>query len=294
MKFILTITEGLFILLLISTLFSCEEIENNHVDLPDFEPELVVHSFISPSDTAILLHIGTTRNIFGKLQDYPKYLPAKAWLIDGSNTIAFGNIDSTGICSLKYAVQPGESYKITAECQGYPSVTATTSVPESGNFDIEVDTFTTSEILYDYSYTFLNLKIHVRNTSGRINYCRLYGFLTTYTVYDTLKYNIVFDNNVENTETTTTNILETINDGGEKVYNAKIYIYPGDTTTHAEDIRIVALNTDYDYYRFHISEENYTNTDNPFSEFAPVFSNIENGKGIFCSYIKNEEMIKIK
>jgi hypothetical protein len=53
------------------------------------------------------------------------------------------------------------------------------------------------------------------------------------------------------------------------------------------------LNIDEDYYKYYKSIEKYSDGSNPFTEPSLIYTNVENGFGIFCSYSKLAKSIKL-
>jgi hypothetical protein len=54
------------------------------------------------------------------------------------------------------------------------------------------------------------------------------------------------------------------------------------------------METDADYYKYHTSLNSYSGTDEPFTEFSPVYSNVEGGFGVFASYVRYKKVLKLK
>ena len=53
-----------------------------------------------------------------------------------------------------------------------------------------------------------------------------------------------------------------------------------------DSLTIQLLTTDYHYYQYHISINNYE-SGNPFAEPTRIYSNVENGYGVFAGYQKS-------
>jgi hypothetical protein len=60
------------------------------------------------------------------------------------------------------------------------------------------------------------------------------------------------------------------------------------------EIIVKVLETDDDYYTYHNSLKNYRGTDEIFTEYSPLYSNIQGGIGIFSSYVVHKKVLVLK
>lgn len=279
----------------ITVLFSCEKTAEN-IEVPDYTAKLVLHGFISPSDSVINVHVSTTKNIYGTLIDYPKILPVKLTLIDGENSLPFMDRDSTGICSLKYRISAGKTYTIVAKCPGYPDVIGTCSVPESENIAITMDTSILHYSDQWGSYSQTRIRAQFQDTPDRSDYYNIYGYVTYTNRYGTTNNPLHFEN--RNNEGYSGNLLfsDKSLDGETLIMNFidGNYYDITDTTIVTLEYKVYILKTDFDYYQYHISLSKYQDSSNPFTEFSPVYSNLKGGFGIFCSFIEYVQSYKVK
>lgn len=290
-------------LLVITCLFSitsCEQDAEN-VDIPNYTPRLVIYSFICPSDSVITVYVKTTQNIYGKQTGTPTILPAKLTLVDGDKQLLFSELDSYDhTYSLKYKVQAGKEYTLKGECSGYPNIEATCKVPEQKDYNIAIDTTSFLSTSYDYNnipHTYLQHRITMQVTDipNEVNYYRIYGSMSISQNGLHNTFNLQIGNNIPNQEPIYTLLLsDNLIDGKtiKPIFN--VIDYKADQTFESVRFTGTVLNVDADYYHYHNSLTTYQSSDNPFSEFSPVYSNVKGGYGVFCSYMKYEKVFIIK
>jgi hypothetical protein len=274
---------------------SCEK--NSNIEVPDYTPKLVIHSFISPSDTILKVHVSTTKNVYGNLIDYTSALPVKVTLIDGELLVPFGERDTNGYCNVKYRIEAGKEYKIVAKCDGYPDVSASCKVPVLKDLQASFDTFSIVHHYETYDYRFSYITMKFNDFPNESNY---YNIAATQS-------ELLFENN--NIRTMSAQIVDLDNDDAE-IQDSKLISDhlasggPISTTFGFYNFNIpylkgmlfnaYVLETDENYYKYHTSLKRYNNAEDPFTEFSPVFSNIEGGFGIFSAYIRYEKVFTIK
>ena len=278
---------------------SCDK-NADDMEIPDYTPKLVLHAFISPSDTVLNVHVGTTNNIYGE-KKYPGILPVFLQLEDNGQLIPFSERDSFGFCSLKYTIEPGKEYKITAHCDGYPDAYGICKVPKIENINLSLDTLS---YVYKTEFdTIRVIKITAKFTDipNENNYYNIYGRGTGYSTYDSTSYYTNIGNgNEDDIYSLKTNELlsDHLMDGKEIITYFPNFPYPfynlQDSFLLSLKFTAQILCTDEDYYRYHVSLSKYNDGDDPFTEFSPVYSNIIGGYGIIASYILHEKTIVIK
>jgi hypothetical protein len=261
-------------------------------EIHNYTAKLVLHSFISPSDSVIKVHVSTTKNIYGNLSDYPDSLPVNMTLVDGDHFIPFNHTDSSGFCYLSYRVAPGKTYKIIATCAGYPDATGTCTIPMPKAINMAIDTVTESfSDPYGHTYSWSVINLTFRDIAYEKNYYCVYGSMvvTNKNGTDSLPLSIK-DNPID----ASNKLLSDQSLDGQMMTTTFQHSKPVDTTIYSQLYKIYIAETDEHYYKFHSSLSNYYSGHNPFIEFSPVYSNIKGGYGIFCSYVKYEKIFRIK
>lgn len=283
------------ILIVISVLMmlSCEK--DSNLETPEYSPKLIVHSFISPDDTVLYVHVGATKNLYGQLINYPRKLAVKVSLFDGEKEILFSERDTNGMCKVKYPILPGREYKLMAQCPGYPDVSALTKVPANNPITLSVDT-ASSLIRHEWG-TYIETKFifKILDIMGEKNYYNVYATSKTTNRFGSsvspLQY---YDDNSEYNFSNTKLVSDNLMDGKTITTHFNLYNTKSDTMTYSHEITGYVLNTDETYFKYHQSLQNYSGTDDPFTEFSPVYSNIEGGLGVFASYVRHKKVMKLK
>lgn len=263
-----------------NTLTGCyEDVPDKY--LPTIPPKLVVHSFISPGDT-LRVYVAESFPIeynytidydhwddyeIPILKDAEVYIRNTTW--DHYVKIPYSEAqNSFFFLASEFTVEHGKEYELWVKYPGLPEVFARTTVPtytpELLSFSVDTLGDDTNWFVYVFSGT-------IQDPSGENNYYRSHFSLSECFYYEgmdewycyTNMYNEFFS--------------DQDNDGG--VISFK-HIYQGSQWNRYEDH---ILSCDIHYYEFHKSLSNY-NESNIFMEPSPVYTNVQNGYGIFASY----------
>ncbi|HEX3006851.1 MAG TPA: DUF4249 domain-containing protein [Bacteroidales bacterium] len=268
------------------SLSSCEKTVDN-IKLPEYDKRLVVHSFVSPDDSLIYVDIGSTIALFEKDADaMSNFKLTKVSLYDQDKIILFDDfrLDSAKHyhgCKLKYPIVAGRTYKIGAACPGFPDAFAEFTIPVINNLNMIVDTSrtTSDNIRFDIHFTDVPKEANYYNVYlKRIEYSQQYIFEQ---YLDPRHYE---NDNYSEEGTLTTFINDQSKDG--KTFSVSFEDFPYNNYDSIK-YEAVVLETDADYYRYHQSLINYKSSDDLFTEFSPVYSNIKGGVGIVSSYVKH-------
>ncbi len=277
------------ILVIIMILFlSCEKDAN--IKLPEEDPKLSVYGFLSPEDTITSVIVKNTHPFYGKKSNNKiAYITNARVKITNNNNdyiLPFSTqTNSYYLDSNNIKIIPGEEYFIEISAPDFPVVTSSTIIPESINKTLEhIDVrylhssdLNTPDITYS-SRIFFNVKW--TDNSIEKNYYRLTGHVD-YTAPQQgekgeLDNNNIFlyDDDDWNGQTKTSDVLH---------YD---YYSGGGITI---PVHLMLLNIDYHYYQYHKTVRDFDiHSENPFSEPVIVYSNIQNGAGVFASYRKHE------
>jgi len=269
--------------------FSCEKIVDN-VDLPQQEPKLVVHCYISPEDTLIKAHVYLSVPIFSNynIDEYSPVTNATVKITDFSQeaTLIYDGIEKYVISTSAFSILPNNTYKITVSAPGYKAVEASCKVPAYTNETLQIiaiDSIKSND--YNTEYKF---KIEFTDRPGIGDFYRLSGNVTT--VYD--------DGSGTNIDTSEYMLYpkygqeffsDKNNDGQKMLSEMNYYKYSYYEEGYGGE-RIIGLKfhllvTDEHYYKYHKSLSNYSG-DDPFSEPTIIYSNMQNGLGVFGAYRK--------
>ena len=274
------------ILIIMMILFlSCEK--DADIKLPEEDPKLSVYGFISPEDTITSVVVKKTKPFYDKKNnDKIEYITNAQVKITNEGTeyiLPFSTqTNSYYLDSNEIKIIPGEEYFIEISAQDLPVAISSTVIPVNINKTLEfIDirrTSNTDEIYFNVKWT---------DNSEEKNYYRLTGYADYET--DSLNYS---DNEYYGGE------------GGLDDYNIFLYDdadWNGQTKTsdalncyvhYTEEttiipVHLMLLNIDYHYYQYHKTVRDFDfHSGDPFSEPVIVYSNIQNGAGVFASYRK--------
>lgn len=269
-------------------LLSCEKDAN--ITLPEYNPKLVVHSFISPDDTIIKVHVSATLGIFGadtiyleNEEIYPEYLPAQVTLIDGLTEVQFSSRNSKGFCYAKYKIEAGKDYKLLVQCSGYPDASANCKVPPINDLSISLDTIVK---VYNTSYGIYyekKLLVNFTDLAGKNNFYSVYG------VDRGLDYVNPMFMETQGDSDTDSEMIRYISDNlsnGKTISTVFSFNEP-------DSLEAFILETDEHYYNYYTSWARYKDSDQIFTEFSPVYTNLKNGFGIFASYVRHKRVFVV-
>ncbi len=271
-------------LLLSLCLISCEDYVD--IDIPSQEKKIAAYCFLSPQDTLIRVWVFESMPLFGTTSDQPSdavVQNATVTLSNGNNTVTI----PYNTTELKYQlhasqfpIEAGVTYRLSIEIPGLSGVHSETTVPTN------TPQFS-SYVLTDYpgangntgSKRFLlNMKwqdffqetnyysIKIQNTyhqqvTGQPDY---YQSFPVYQQY-------FKDEGRDGTTIQSTADIET-------------WLYESGENNIEKNFVAYLLNCSKDYYLFHLSVENGSSGDDPFSEPTLTYSNIVNGLGCFASF----------
>lgn len=274
---------------------SCTKDVTN-LKLPEYEPKLVLSSFISPDLDAIKLRLVCNSNTFGKLlQTEP---PGRVSILL-SNSIDELKIDtnlldseSNDIIMGNMHVKEGDIFSITVQNEKGLSAKASCSVPVKRNFHIEVDTSRIMNLSPSGKLlSTLTVKISITDFPGENNYYRM--------LISGKSYGDKFVNEMAANYDVGDLVFSDKGRDGKKFVLRSITFFSTEASLlsriDSSFLRIYLLNTDKSYYDYHQSLlSEYLADSNPFSEPVPLYSNVSNGVGILASYTVDSLIFRVR
>lgn len=282
-------------LLVLVVLFAhgCIEIATN-VDFPDQDPKVVVHSFISPADSAAMALL--TWSIPVQTPDgeaqlrYIENAVVRISAGDGREVyLQYDHERKIYTASTEmFAIEPNEEYFLMADVPGQPIITAACFIPPANNtlHFIELDT-----LVEDYSkrivlsYGFTDIPGNRENFYAPAAYREIEGY---YWQGDSLVYKK--EKHLMHNITGRRYFSNIGSEGRDYVIRAEAYLSSWDEKSmnvfqgdESQDIILLLLVTDEHYFRYHQGLTNYV-PDDFFSESVHMYSNIEGGLGVFAGY----------
>lgn len=273
---------GLITTILLTITISCEKPVTN-VDLPDSEPKPVVFSYLSPGSDTIFAEVFYSRPINKPLP------PVKNTIKDAEVTIAeeggqtvtlqydpafdmfYTTVDSSFL-------KENGRYTISVKAPNGDQADANCELPVQ-NTSLRI---TQVDSVYDLQMVRYLFTIEFDDIIGKPDFYRLIAKAVVQQVWDqdtsTYEYSLGFNYGEPF-------IAVNNRDGETFVANTQIEIWRHEGWSYEKliGVRFYLLSTDEPYYLFHTSLQNYI-PDNPFAEPTVVYSNINNGLGVFGGF----------
>lgn len=249
------------------------------IDLPNNEPKLVVISFISPQDTIIWVEVSKSAPLFKKRDvslENKIVADATVHISDGENQalLDYNKLRwKYFIDASEFPVLAGGTYQLKVATPDGLTAEGACTVPMSNNtlsFDYEKQIGNRFE---NESYI-----VTAKWTSTPQDD---YGFR----LFGEAEFSYEYPPGESNVSYTPIIIGEEYVPSSGTMYEKKGILTFFNESYDYKNIKIGLLNVDEHYYRYHTTLSVYSG-DDPFSEPAPLYSNIEGGLGVFAAYNK--------
>ena len=276
-----------YIYIIATMLFaSCEKTVEN-VIIPETKPKLVVYSYISPEDSIISAFVSMSVPIFDNSQNTSRDVTdAKVIISDGEGHSAqllyTDMIFGYHIPASTFPIVAGKIYHLNVSTPDGKSVDASCTVPLTNNNTLQFVSLDST--INEYNYKEYSLRVNFRDTPNQQDYYRIYpiaqsGYNDTVGMSSISYQKMYFNYGNEN--------VDDINKDGQTFSYTLNYSVTTDPQFANDNIlecfKIYLFHVDTDYYEFHKSISNYQG-DNPFSEPALIYSNMNGGYGVFAAY----------
>ncbi len=260
------------------------------IEIPEAEPKLVVHCFISPDDDTIKVRLGQTRPFFNSTtinDDWYQQNPIINASVQISNqngeskTLTYSSLHQSYILPcLDFPIEVNGSYFLSVSAPDFKSISASCTVP-APNQNIIVNEVITQQI-NEYSTDYI-IKAQIADIPDVENYYRFQIYFKSDEPYLNPKYQTNYytqmDFQIGESLFSDKNL-----DGTVFPFVAKMQS-PSPNNSGISEYKLILLTTDEHYYRYH-TKLNTHESPNPFIEPTILYSNIINGSGVFCAYNK--------
>jgi hypothetical protein len=284
-------------LLIIFSLLINGCIKDSAVKPPDFEEKLSITSFICPDDTTINVLVSKNQPLYGEIPPPEDIENANVTISDGANssTLQYLKDGKYTIPAKSFPLVSGTTYAITATTPDGLSASASCKIPGFRNLNLKVDTF-----MFHYHSDFANsdswsigCHVYFDDIPGEENFYSIQGYIVTYVTpsQGTYPNQQIIKLYFEKPLVTDFNM-----DGQNLSTIGKFFNYNPNPQSGIDSVvlKIYVLNTNYEYYKYHLSLSTYLDGSDPFDEISPVYSNVSTGIGIFAAYTKDEVSIRLK
>jgi hypothetical protein len=287
---------------------SCEDFfisEAVHVNIPGSESRLVVYSYISPQDTVIRVRVHRSDPYYSKAKAEPvsgKAIVSMARKGGKKSVLEYSeNYQCYVIRSEKFKIEPGFIYQLSVELENGEKVEAECYVPELKYEYIWTEVMPAEVDEWGTEHISINWKITTRK-NPEVNYYSTGAYIITHTVIDfgdeLLRFYDTHDLGLEKGS-------KYIADGEGRTFSYKAEMLkfysdyyppdnPGYTNETVDSLFVYVMQTDENYYLFHRSYENYYYSENfPFEESILIYSNIDEGLGVFAGYNRQNVYVPV-
>jgi hypothetical protein len=277
----------IFFICLIVLVAACERPAQN-VDPPVIESKLVLFSFLSPENEAIIAQVSRSKPIYTKGSKQPLAYITNAMVTitnDGgqSATLIYqDSIEGYTLDATRFPIEPGRTYTVKASVDGKIV---------SGKCTVPLQAISFNDITYrklnsagNGSSPSLIFSYKWNDDGQQQNYYRT-------TLGSTFSYFDGFDTTDYYGEICTNLWSDKNNNGNSISGTCESYSYYDELDSAKVDA--ILLTTDVHYYEYHLRRLNYFGED-PFSEPTQQYNNVENGLGVVCAFRKSKKTVIVQ
>lgn len=281
------------------------------LDEPAYERQLVTYTSIGQHDTMWQLGLSRNHGILQSVPDSAWYVKnAKLEILQGGQPLlsaaplaSNANIYQASIPPGLF--QPGQTYEFRASHPDFTTASAFQTMP--GPFQVDSVRYRQNGGIDSDGTELSSIDVFLKDAAGEENYYAIEVFTVTIYVYqvfdpatgqlvnDTSYYeNRLFPYTVEDPNAQLTYSAVLVNDQFFKglPYKAafKFYRYNGNINTY---FKVLVRSVTRDYYQLWLTEYARANADdNPLAEPVSVYSNLENGIGVFSLFYEFEFFVQ--
>lgn len=288
-----------FIVLSLSFFSSCNK-DASFADLPEFNEKIVINAFLSPDQAENKIFVSWTRPRFGELKEMETARNPSLLLYENSKEVHLDTIrENWGhnagwfFYIRNFNFKEGLAYHLKVINDLGQEAEATCKIPLKRDFKISVDTvFSKTTDDFGDTSTTLIVKPSIIDFPGETNYYRILYLFDLYIHGDQFPLDLHLDEGDK--------MHNDIGSEGGKIFLRPVKIPSGflDWGFYGKPdsclLTIYLLNTDKPYNDFHVSLNNYSAGDTPFTEASLSYSNVLGGLGIFASYVVDSVVYRLK
>ena len=262
----------LLILLLPLFMASCEDMVTN-VDVPQSESHYVIHSYISPEDTAVIVIIGKSVPVFGNQRTDTSWVSqAHVFVNNFELTRVPGTYCRYEAPAGAITVIPEESYTVSLRIGSETVCSGSCIVPATRNESLickGIDSVESHSYNNDTYYSY-HVIYSFTDIAGEENFYRMMAEVTYINAYSG-------DTNISLVYPESSQFIKDVKfSGGE--YSDRMIIGDSDYYNDILGLKLILYTTDADYYYYHKAILSQSG-DDPFSEPVIIPSDVENGLG---------------
>ena len=293
---------GILILLAV-LLFACEK--TIKIEIPDNGRRLVVNSFFG-QDSVMKINLTKSKYILDGSSDYSPVLNAKITLYEEGVRIEELTDLLDGNYIGHYKLKNDVDYKVEVTAEGFPLASAENSIPGKTEI-LNIDAYETMDM---YGWPEYNFKLTFKDDVNAENYYFIQVMerrYVTYTLDDGSDTTFIEDNRLylQSDDPIAFSDDWYLEEGvifNDEVINGKEYTiwfkgnsYYYDNNESRSVYYIIFKTVSKEFYRYYISLAKHMNAQGEiFMEPVQVYTNIENGFGIFAGYSADVDSVIIQ
>ncbi len=264
-----------FSIIILFSITSC--VKDIYVETPNNDPKLVVNSYISPESDSINVWVSKSTPLYHIYdQNNAQFISNASVQISSENSgwvdIPFdANKNFYSIPINNFPISSGKKYAIKVSANSYNTVTSEITIPTYDNINFRYYKFENKVTEWGDTTQFITYKFN--DPAGVNNY---YAFKAVIYQYDEI-------NNY-------TNYISLYTENSDWIMSDKVFdgketsiTFSGWGLHSGDSVNILVMQTDDNFFKFHYSLNNYSG-DSPFTEAVPIYTNIQNGLGVFAGY----------
>lgn len=272
--------------------YSCiKEVEN--LNLPNTQPKLVVQSFISPGDSIIAtvyaskpINYNITGTHYSTFDTIKTATVTLTNLTNGSSTTIPFDTDKKKyiLHPLDFTIEKGIEYELNVTANKFNPITTRTTVP-TGLASVTISKIDTTRGS-QFESSVIRISGFFNDPANEVNFYQFSSYIIN-EYFSGEGYEIMYSTYYS------TYVTDNNHNGGNVVFKHETHYWENETVNGFNNTNTLILymyEVDEHYYRFHKSLETISDImDNPFTESAHLYSNIEGGLGVFASFVRVEQ-----
>ncbi|MBU0764328.1 MAG: DUF4249 domain-containing protein [Bacteroidetes bacterium] len=293
-------------ILILSILLSCSCRKVIEMDIPDKDKKIVLNCILQP-DTTVSIHLSKSIGILDNDSEIESLNNAVIRLYENNSLLETLIFQGYGFYNSTFPVETGKTYRIEASYPGLHDVSAEAAVPVPIpvlSWDTLSYTYHNYDNIYDEEHEALQCRIRFSDPIQEDNYYMIGVTCKNDDGYGDYSNSIWFESedpalDIENSKIFITDYKEVVIFDDEifdglgytfNLYLFKDYLSPGENK-----LTFTLYTLPVDLYRYFRSYSFYQGAyQDPFAEKVQIFSNIENGFGIFGGYGVSEFTITVE
>ncbi|MCX6188322.1 MAG: DUF4249 domain-containing protein [Bacteroidetes bacterium] len=273
--------------LLMALSMSCTK--DAEIDLPEYKPTLVIHSYISPMDSQVVVYVNLSKSAYSsnsytmnnvkdatvKISDGVVTKTLHFFPVLFSDEISYYYIDSTEL-----KITAGKTYTLLVTTPDGKAANATTTIPQTvvlKSIESKLVSSLYGDSVYKMNFTF-------QDPIGQEDYYKYAAYLI---LKDTVLDSLVSWSGNEGMATYLGSDGNLITETME-VYRSFNFINPEEVPSI--DFRLMHVTREF--YLYHQSIQKFGG--GPFAEPNVPFTNIHGGVGVFAGFNEEQQMIRLK